>query len=143
MPFDPVIPPNGAPTSSAVMRSQLTGLLDLIQTIPVGPAGPPGPPGISVSGAVVDGVTTVPAGGAATAGTSFDGANVRFTFGLPRGEVGETGAPGGPGPQGIQGEVGPPGPPFTSFNVASTTTLDPAPFDKLRVLDNLFDGRRS
>lgn len=83
---------------------------------------------------MVDGVTTVPAGGAATAGASFDGADVRFTFGLPRGDVGETGAPG---PQGIQGEVGPVGPPFTSFVVDGVTTLDPA---QPATVTAVFDG---
>jgi hypothetical protein len=125
MAFDPALPINHAKIVAAELRSQFNGVVDLIQTIPVGPAGPQVPPGTSVSGAVVDGVTTVPAGGAATAGASFDGAIVRFTFGLPRGDVGETGATGGAGPQGIQGEVGPQGPAFTSFNVASTATLEP------------------
>jgi hypothetical protein len=122
MAFDPALPINHAKIVAAELRSQFNGVVDLIQTIPVGPAGPQVPPGTSVSGAVVDAVTTVPAGGAATAGASFDGANVRFTFGLPQGEAGAT---GGAGPQGIQGEVGPQGPAFTSFNVASTATLEP------------------
>ena len=53
-----------------------------------GTQGPPGPP---FAAAVVDGVTTLNPGEAATVQTVFDGANVHFTFGLPRGS---DGAPG-------------------------------------------------
>jgi hypothetical protein len=73
MPYDPNFPTSLTVATAAQMRAQLNGIVDLIQTIPQGPQGVPGPPGTSLSGAVVDGVTTVPAGGAATAGASFDG----------------------------------------------------------------------
>ena len=59
-----------------------------------GPTGAQGPP---FANAVVDGVTTLPAGSAATVTVSFDGTTVHFTFGIPEGG------------QGLQGEVGPPG----------------------------------
>ena len=51
-----------------------------------GPQGVPGPP---FSQAVVDGVSTLDPGQPATVQTSFDGSNVRFTFGIPRGQAGE------------------------------------------------------
>ncbi len=134
MPFDPTLPTEHTLADAAQMRAQFNGVVDLIQSIPQGPQGVPGPAGASVAGAVVDGVSTVDAGGAATASASFDGLNVRFLFGIPRGDGGAT---GGPGAQGIQGDVGPQGPAFTSFNVASTMTLDPA---QLATAAAFFDG---
>jgi hypothetical protein len=124
MAYDPSLPVNNSSVTATELRGQFGGLFDLIQTIPVGPEGPQGPQGIqgvSVTGAVVDAVTTVSPGGAATAGASFDGANVHFSFGIPQGEAGPTGAPG---PQGVQGDVGPQGPAFTNFTVTGTTTLN-------------------
>lgn len=48
MPFDPSLPQENTPVDAAQMRSQLTGLKDLIDAIPAGPPGPEGaqgPPG--------------------------------------------------------------------------------------------------
>ena len=42
MSYDPNLPTNGSPNSSAEMRGQLQGVVDLISTIPVGPQGPQG-----------------------------------------------------------------------------------------------------
>ncbi len=42
MPFDPTLPTDNSPLSSTEMRSQLTGLRDLIDSIPQGDPGPPG-----------------------------------------------------------------------------------------------------
>ena len=42
MPYDPSLPADGSPNSSAEMRGQLQGVVDLISTIPVGPQGPQG-----------------------------------------------------------------------------------------------------
>lgn len=42
MPFDPTLPATDSDLESAVMRSQLTGLADLIAADPPGPTGPPG-----------------------------------------------------------------------------------------------------
>lgn len=53
-----------------------------------GPAGPPGPP---FANAVVDGVTTLPAGDPAAVSVSFDGTNVHFTFSIPQGQSGPPG----------------------------------------------------
>jgi hypothetical protein len=51
---------------------------------------------------VVDSVTTLDPGQQATVGVSFDGSNVRFTFGIPRGSDGTNGSDGA---QGAPGEV--------------------------------------
>ena len=59
-----------------------------------GPQGIQGPP---FAQAVVDGVTTLDPGQAATVQTNFDGSNVRFTFGIPRGNDGMSGSDGAPG----------------------------------------------
>jgi hypothetical protein len=87
-----------------------------------GPQGIQGPP---FAQAVVDGVTTLDPGQQATVQTSFDGSNVRFTFGIPRGSDGSNGSDGSQGPPGdisqaqldsaISG---------TSANTNSVSTLD-------------------
>jgi hypothetical protein len=59
--------------------------------------GAQGPP---FAQAVVDGVTTLDPGQQATVQTSFDGSNVRFTFGIPRGSDGSNGSDGSQGPPG-------------------------------------------
>jgi hypothetical protein len=61
-----------------------------------GPQGDPGPQGPPFANAVVDNVTTLDPGENASVAASFDGANVRFSFGIPRGQE---------GPQGAAGEV--------------------------------------
>ncbi|MBI3881060.1 MAG: hypothetical protein HY301_13495 [Verrucomicrobia bacterium] len=55
-----------------------------------GTTGPQGPP---FANAIVDGVNTLNPGDPATVAVTFDG-NVRFTFGLPRGNDGATGPAG-------------------------------------------------
>jgi len=105
--FDPTLPANGAPLVSAEMRSQLSGLKDLIDAIPAGPPGQNGSDGTSVTGAVMDGVNTLNPGDAAQASVSWDGANVRFTFGIPRGQDGASATP------------------ITSFIVDGVNTLNP------------------
>lgn len=64
-----------------------------------GSDGDTGPP---FANAVVDSVTTLPAGSPATVGVSFDGTLVHFTFSIP---AGLNGANGLDGIQGIPGEV--------------------------------------
>jgi hypothetical protein len=56
-----------------------------------GAQGPQGPP---FANAIVEAVNTLNPGEPATVGVSFDGTNVRFTFGIPRGSDGATGATG-------------------------------------------------
>lgn len=62
-----------------------------------GPQGQEGQAGPPFALAVVDAVDTLPAGSAATVDVSFDGTNVRFTFGIPQGNDGATGDQGPPG----------------------------------------------
>ena len=59
-----------------------------------GPTGNDGAQGPPFAQAIVDSVTTLDPGNPATVGVSFDGSNVRFTFGLPRGSDGAQGLPG-------------------------------------------------
>ncbi len=56
-----------------------------------GPQGAQGPP---FANAIVDGVNTLNPGDPATVSVTFDGSNVHFTFGIPRGNDGATGPPG-------------------------------------------------
>src|ERR1051325_6374728 len=64
---------------------------------PEGPQGPqgaggsqgdPGPQGPPFGNALVDSTTTLDPGESASVSTSFDGSNVRFNFGIPRGQEG-------------------------------------------------------
>ncbi|MCX6855151.1 MAG: hypothetical protein NTV80_09615 [Verrucomicrobia bacterium] len=87
-----------------------------------GSDGGPGPQGPPFAQAVVDGVGTLNPGEPATVQTSFDGSNVRFTFGIPRGNDGLNGSDGAPGEisqaqldSAING---------TSSNTNSVSTLD-------------------
>ena len=105
--FDPALPADHSPLVAAEMRGQLNGLKDLIAAIPAGPPGQNGSDGTSVSGAVMDGVNTLNPGDAAQASVSWDGANVRFTFGIPRGQDGASATP------------------ITSFIVDGVNTLNP------------------
>jgi hypothetical protein len=68
-----------------------------------GPQGIQGPP---FAQAVVDSVTTLNPGDAATVGVSFDGSNVRFNFAIPRGNDGNNGANGNDGSNGSDGAPG-------------------------------------
>jgi hypothetical protein len=78
-----------------------------------GNQGAQGPP---FANAVVDGVSTLDPGQPATVQTSFDGSNVRFQFGIPRGSDGSSGTNGSDGAQ---------GPPFAQAVVDGVNTLDP------------------
>ena len=69
------------------------------QAGPTGGVGPTGPP---FAGVVVDGVLNLSPGDLPTVVATFDGTNVHFLFGLPRGFDGNT---GGTGAQGQPGEV--------------------------------------
>ena len=65
-----------------------------------GPPGNDGAQGPPFAQAIVDSVTTLDPGNPATVGVSFDGSNVRFTFGIPRGNDGSNGSDGFQGPPG-------------------------------------------
>lgn len=94
MSFDPSQPANHSPLVSKVIRDQFIALFQLIQSIPAGPQGPEGPQGPPFAQAVIDAVTTLASTENATVSVSFDGTNVRFTFGIPRGADGLQGPPG-------------------------------------------------
>jgi hypothetical protein len=68
--------------------------------------GTPGLPGPPFATAVVDAVNTLDPGSAASVDVVFDGTNVRFTFGIPRGADGSNGNDGGTGADGPQGPPG-------------------------------------
>lgn len=59
-----------------------------------GSNGGPGPQGPPFAQAIIDAVNTLNPGDGATVSVMFDGSNVRFTFGIPRGADGAPGAPG-------------------------------------------------
>jgi hypothetical protein len=114
-----------------------------------GPPGNDGAQGPPFAQAIVDGVTTLDPGQAATVQTSFDGSNVRFTFGIPRGSDGTNGSDGSQGPPGdisqaqldsaISG---------TSANTNSVSTLDTGFADpdmealRLKLNEMILNGRR-
>ena len=168
MPFDPNIPANNSPNSSAQMRGQLTSLkalIDAVQSITaaqvdgvttvnpgdpavagvsvvsdtlhftfaiprgdVGAAGTPGndgAPGPPFAQAIVDAVNTLNPGDNATVGVTFDGTNVHFTFGIPRGSDGGQGTPGSNGTDGGPGPTGAQGPPFAQAIVDAVNTVSP------------------
>jgi hypothetical protein len=90
-----------------------------------GPQGIQGPP---FAQAVVDGVSTLNPGEPATVQTSFDGSNVRFTFGIPRGSDGSNGANGN---DGAPGEV-------TSAQLSSAISGTSANTNSISTLDTGF-----
>jgi hypothetical protein len=71
----------------------------------------------------VDGVSTLNPGDPATVSTSFDGSNVRFQFGIPRGATGADGPPGPQGPQGNDGSQGMQGPTGEVSNAALAAAI--------------------
>jgi hypothetical protein len=80
--------------------------LHFLFEIPQGNDGVPGPQGPPFSDAIDDGVNTLDPGSAASVDVVFDGTNVRFTFGIPRGADGSNGNDGGTGADGPQGPPG-------------------------------------
>jgi hypothetical protein len=130
--------PQGSPANASV--SVVGNTLHFTFQIPQGQEGLPGlvgPAGPAFAQAVVDSVTTLNPGDAATVGVSFDGTNVRFTFGIPRGNDGSQGQPGNNGSDGGQGPQGAQGPPFAQAVVDSVTTLDPG---QQATVQTSFDG---
>jgi len=100
---------------------------------PQGDPGPRGEQGPPFANAVVDGVATLNPGNPATVNVGFDGTNVHFSFGIPRGADGVQGpaGPDGPqgptGPQGLQGPQGPQGEVTNQqlISAIATTASDP------------------
>lgn len=115
-------------TPAAVVLTVNGNTLNFSFTIPSGANGADGingsngADGGSVTGAVMDSVTTMNPGDPATAGVTWDGANVRFTLGIPRGNDGVN---GNDGTNGSDGGVGPPGEVTSSqLNTAIDGTSD-------------------
>ena len=116
----------GNPGDPAAVVLTLTGTtLHFSFTLPrgdTGPTGGNGSDGSSVTDAIIDGTNTLNPGDAAQANVSWDGANVRFTFGIPRGSDGTNG---------IQG------PPFAGVVVDAVLNLPPG---DLPTVVTSFDG---
>jgi len=110
---------------------------------PQGPQGNDGPQGPPFAQAVVDGVTTLAPGLPATVQTSFDGNNVRFTFGIPRGSDGSNGAPGEVSNADLTSAIS-----GTSANTNAVSTLDTGFADpdlealRLKLNELILAGRR-
>ena len=102
--FDPALPEDHSLIVAGVLRDQFQGLQAMINAVPV------------VSGAVVDGVTTLPAGAPAEASALLEAGALHFAFGIPQGMEGREGLRGAPGPE---------GPPFAQAVVDGVTTLPP------------------
>ncbi|MBL9143910.1 MAG: hypothetical protein JNM99_09535 [Verrucomicrobiaceae bacterium] len=102
--FDPALPEDHSLIVAGVLRDQFQCLQAMIDAVPV------------VSGAVVDGVTTLPAGSPAEASAVLEAGALHFAFGIPQGMEGREGLPG---------EAGPQGPPFAQAVVDGVTTLPP------------------
>jgi hypothetical protein len=113
MPYDPSLPVNSTKVRAAELRGQFNGLKDLIDAVS------------GVTGAVVDSVTTLPAGSQATVDVSVVGTELHLSFGIPEGV------------QGLTGSDGPVGPPFASAIVDSVNTLNPG---EPATVDLIFDG---
>jgi len=77
--FDPTIPQEGTPLDAVQMRGQLNGLKALIDAAP------------GITGVVIDGVNTLPAGDPASVNLSLVGSTLHFSFGLPKGDIGPAG----------------------------------------------------
>lgn len=118
--------PQGSPANASV--NVVGNTLHFSFEIPQGQEGLPGlvgPAGPPFSSAVVDSVNTVEPGIPAAVNVSFDGANVRFTFDIPRGNDGSQGQQGNDGGQGPPGNDGAQGPPFANAFVDAVNTLNP------------------
>ena len=114
-----------------------------------GPPGNDGAQGPPFAQAIVDSVNTLDPGNPATVGVSFDGSNVRFTFGIPRGSDGTSGSDGSQGPPGeisqAQLDTAISG---TSANTNGVSTLDTAFADpeleaiRQKLNEMILNGRR-
>jgi hypothetical protein len=101
MPFNPSLPADHSPNSSAEMRAQLNGLKADIDAIP------------GLTAAVVDSVTTLNPGELATVTIAIIGTVLHLSLALPRGA------------EGLQGVPGLQGPPFANAVIDSVATLAP------------------
>ena len=132
--FDPTYPPENAEIESAPLRSQFTGLKELIDALQ------------SINAAQISVVNTIPAGDPAAVTVTVIGSTLHFSFDLPQGNDGAPGADGAPGNDGAEGPAGPPGSdgsdgapgqPFANAVVDGVTTLGPG---ESATVDVSFDG---
>jgi hypothetical protein len=79
--YDPNIPADHADLTGAMFRGQFNGLKDLIDALQ------------TITGAVVDGVNTVPAGDPAAVDLSVVDGVLHFSFSIPQGVDGSNGTP--------------------------------------------------
>ncbi len=93
MPYDSNFPASHAELTSDAFRGQFNGLKELLD------AG-------ALSGVVIDNVTTLPPGEAATVNASIAAGVLHLSFGIPQGPAGTDGTNGADGPQGPQGPMG-------------------------------------
>lgn len=116
-----VSPIDPAAVSVAVIGNTLHFTFSIPQGVEglQGNAGTDGAQGPPFANAVVDAVSTLNPGDAASVSVSFDGSNVHFTFGIPRGDVGPQGAPGEVTSTDLVNAIS-----GTSNNTNGVTTLD-------------------
>jgi len=76
MPFDPTLPLDASLVDAGELRSQFTGLKDLVD------AG-------TITAALTQNTGTLPPGSAATADVTLSAGTLTFTFGIPAGQPGE------------------------------------------------------
>ncbi len=93
MPFNPTLPVNGSDILAAELRGQFNGLKDLLD------AG-------AISGVVIDNVTTLPPGEAATVDASIAAGVLHLGFGIPQGLQDMQGLQGEQGSLGATGPMG-------------------------------------
>jgi hypothetical protein len=110
MPFDPTYPQDLTPIDATPMRAQLNSLKALIDAI------------VTVTSAVIDGVTTLPPGSPVAVSVTVTGNELHFTFDIPEGAQGPSGSDGSEGPMGPEGPQGPQGLP----GEVSSSQLDAA-----------------
>ncbi len=93
MPFDPTKPVNGVLIDADFLRGQFNALKDLTD------AG-------AISGVVIDNVTTLPPGEAATVDAGIIAGVLHLSFGIPQGLQGAQGLQGEQGSLGATGPMG-------------------------------------
>jgi len=105
--YAPNLPQEGTEIDAVQMRGQFNGLKDLIDAL------------VSLTGATVDGVSTINPNEPASATANLVGSVLYFSFSIPQGYQGQQGI------QDYQGKPGAQGPPFAQALIDSVNTLDP------------------
>ena len=94
MPYDPNWPQDGDLADPIRFREQFGGLKNFIDAVP------------GIAGVVIDSVTTLPPGEAATVDASITAGVLHLSFGLPQGLQGAQGIQGEQGSLGATGPMG-------------------------------------